>query len=333
MIGSRVNDLSIMKSLYYMMASGISISEAAQEMSQRTRDQRVSEKLSVLADLIMNEGYTFSDALEQVDMFTKYVPIIRIGEKTGNMMETMKSIITITEDIEKVKKKVKSSLYYPIGVTVLSFIISFAIVNVNKKVLEGLNFPAVKDTLPYKAGWFMVDHKYAIFSVYGILLVSLFLFFKKNVHIMPVVKKLYNTISLGQSFKMVSLCLASRMSPPDSFTFVSGVVGKVWGSVFETMADELRSRSMIDVIEEMEPYIPSENYIVLRAKIRSGDTGDGFDVIGSDFLATSIQKMDALSPFITMITFLVVAGQIVMFMSPTWILIITFMQKASIGGI
>lgn len=335
MIGKAANELSILKSLYYLTASGISISESARELAQRIKDPKMAEKLSVLSDLITSEGYTFSDALEQSELFTRYIPIIKIGEKTGNMLETMKSIISISEEIEKIKKKVKSSLYYPIGVTVLSFIISFAIVGVNKKVLQGLDFPAVRDTFPYKAGWFIVNHKYLIFLTYGVMLATVFFLMAKNIHRMPVVKDLYNLISLGQAFKMISLCLSSRMSPPDSFAFASQTVGGSWGNVFETISEELKNRSMIDVIEEMEPYMPAENYIVLRAKIRSGDTGDGFNAVGGDFLTTSIQKMEALSPFITMITFLVVAGQIVLFMSPTWALVITFMQKAStgIGGI
>jgi len=329
---NKVNELSMIKSMYYMAVSGISITDAAVEMSQRVKDKKAAEKLSVMAEMMTNEGYTFSDALEQVGLFNNYIPLIRIGEKTGNLFETLNNVINITESIEKVKKKVKASLYYPIGVIVISIFISFGLVSVVKKVLEGLNFPAVRDTLPYRAGMFMVNYKYIIFSVYIIGLIAAFYLAKRFLHLMPIVKDLYSKIQLGQALKMLSLCLSSGMSLSDAFAFLSQSSSGIWARIYESMSEDSKTRSVSEVIEEFEQYMPSEAYIVLRAKIKSGDISRGFDMIGDDFLTTAIQKMDAMSSFITIVSFLIVAGQVIVFMSPVWTVTLTFMTKVSGKG-
>lgn len=311
------------------MASGISVPDASNELAMRMHDKKMAEKLMILADLISKEGFTFSDALEQVDMCRDYIFIIRIGEKTGNLLETMRDIISSIEEIEKVRKKVKSSLYYPIGVIVFSILVAFGLISVLKKILEGLNFPGTKEMIAYKIGWFLVNYKIPIFVVYIVVIVLLAYLFKKNVDKIPVVKNIYTQISIGQAFKMVFLGLNSGLSPSDSFSFAAQVVKRTWNNIFETIAAEAKERNMYDVMEEMEPYMQPESYIVLRSKIKSGDMGAGFNMIGKEYISSAIQKLDALSPFITMFAFLFVAVQIAVIMSPIWAIIISFMSKAS----
>lgn len=329
MFRKKIDELSVMKSIYYMMASGISVPDASNELAVRLRDKKMAEKLMVLADLMSKEGYTFSDALEQVDMCRDYIFIIRIGEKTGNLLETMRDVIASIEEVEKVRKKIKSSLYYPIGVIVLSILVAFGLVSVLKKILEGLNFPGTEKMLAYKVGWFLVHYKIPIFAVYIVVIAAFAYFIKKNINKVPVVKDIYAQISIGQAFKMIFLGLNSGLTPADSFSFASQVVKGTWSNIFEAIAVETRSRNMYDVVEEMEQYMQTESYIVLRSKIKSGDMSAGFNMIGKEYITSAIQKLDALSPFMTMFAFLFVAVQIAVIMSPIWAIIISFMSKAT----
>jgi type IV pilus assembly protein PilC len=329
MFGKKVNELSVLKSLYYMIASGISIPDAANEMAMKLKDRKMAEKLIVLSDLISKEGYTFSDAMEQVDMCRDYIFIIGIGEKTGNLLETMRDIISSIEEIDKVKKKVKSSLYYPVGVIILSILVAFGLVTALKKILEGLSFPGTKELIAYKIGWFLVDNKIVIFLFYIMFIVAVGYILKKNIDKIPLVKNIYAQISIGQAFKMIFLGLNSGLSPSASFSFAAQVVRGTWSDIFETIAAETKERSMYDVMEEMEQYMQPESYIVLRSKIKSGDMSAGFNMIGKEYIASAIQRLDAFSPFITMFAFLFVAMQIAVIMSPIWAIIISFMSKAT----
>lgn len=328
---SRVSELSIMKSFYYLMSSGVPVAEIARELSQRIRDRAMSEKLHVLSDLITREGLTISKAIEHVGLFQKYIQLIQVGEKTGNLSGVFKDIIDTVEDIERIKKKVKSSLYYPAGVVVISIALSFGLVSVLKKILESLNFPSMQTMFAYKAGWFIVNNKYIIFPVYITALAALVVVAGKNMHRIPGVKDLYNKISIGQAFKVISLCLSSGLTPSDAFRNAAMSVRGMWQDLLDSLSTEVQHRSTLDVIEEMEPYIPTDYYLVLRARIKSGDMAGVFSVIAKDFLTSAFQKMEALSGFITIFAFLFVAGQIVVVMSPIWGVIFSFMGTASVG--
>jgi type II secretory pathway component PulF len=329
MLRKKVSELSVLKSLYYMIASGISISDACSELAMRLKDRKMAEKLIIISELMSKEGYTFSDAMEQVDMCRNYIFIIRIGEKTGNLIETLKDVISSIEEIDKVQKKVKSSLYYPVGVIIFSILVAFGLIIVLKKILEGLNFPGTEDMLAYKIGWFLVDNKIVIFAIYIAAVVFLGYVFKKNIDKIPMVKNIYANISIGQAFKMVSLGLTSGLSPSEAFSFAANVVKGVWSDIFETFAMETRERNVYDVMEELEQYMQPESYIVLRSKIKSGDMSAGFNMIGREYMSSAIQRLDAFSPFVTMFAFLFVAMQIAVVMSPIWVIIISFMSKVT----
>ncbi|MBE0427624.1 MAG: type II secretion system F family protein [Nitrospirae bacterium] len=329
MLRKKVSELSVLKSLYYMIASGISISDACSELAMRLKDRKMAEKLIIISGLMSKEGYTFSDAMEQVDMCRNYIFIIRIGEKTGNLIETLKDVISSIEEIDRVQKKVKSSLYYPVGVIIFSILVAFGLIIVLKKILEGLNFPGTEDMLAYKIGWFLVDNKIVIFAIYIAAVVFLGYVFKKNIDKIPMVKNIYANISIGQAFKMVSLGLTSGLSPSEAFSFAAHVVKGVWSDIFETFAMETRERNVYDVMEELEQYMQPESYIVLRSKIKSGDMSAGFNMIGREYMSSAIQRLDAFSPFVTMFAFLFVAMQIAVVMSPIWVIIISFMSKVT----
>lgn len=327
----RLSELSVMKSFYYLMGAGIPAAEVAMEMSQKINDKKMAERLYIFSELVAREGYTISQAFESIGLFLKYLQLIQVGEKTGNLSSVMRDIIETAEDIEKVKKKVKSSLYYPAGVMVVSVIVSFGLVFVLKKVLTSLDFPTVRELFMYKLGWFIVNNKYVIFLLYVAVLIGGVFFASKNLHRIPGVRDLYNRISIGQAFKIISLSLSSGLSPSEAFRNAAQASAGMWQTILESLSEEIRHRSTLEIIEEIEPYVPPDYYLILRAKIRAGDTASVFSMLGKELLASSIQKMEGMSGFVTIFAFLFVAGQIVLTMSPVWGVVISFMGTAAQG--
>ncbi|MFI5295967.1 MAG: type II secretion system F family protein [Thermodesulfovibrionales bacterium] len=332
-MAKKVNDLTVLKSLYYMMQSGISAHEGASELALKIRDAKMAERLRILSDLMSKEAYTFTQALEQVDICKDYLFLLQIGERTGNLLDTMRDVISSMESINGIRNKIKFSLYYPLGVIILSIVLGFFFVDILKKILLGLSFPGTEQLFAYKMGWFIVKYKVSLYLGYTAFLTVLGFVLLKNLHRIPVIKDLYNQLSIGQAFKVVSVGLNSGLSPSLSFSHAAQVVSGVWRSIFETVASEVAERSMLDVLDEIEQHLSAETYIILKAKIRSGAMSEGFGDVGKDYIKTATGKLDGLSPFVSAIAFMFVAVQIVLVMGPLWSLLISFMgQVGSVKG-
>ena len=329
---TKVSELTVLKSMYYMMQSGIAPHEGASELALKIPDRKMSEKLTIFSDLMATQGHTFSQALEQVDLCREYLFVIQIGEKTGNLHETVRDVISSMESIQGIRKKIRSSLYYPVTVIVVSVLLGYFLVGVTETILGALSFPWTKDSFAYKWGWFLVKHKTVIYGIYVLVLAGAGLLIASNAHRAPVIKHLYTKISIGQAFRIVSLGLNSGLSPADALSHASRVVRGTWRNIFETISHEAQGRSMSDVLEEIEQYMSAETFIVLKAKVNSGSMSAGFQEVGKEYMASALQQMDSLSPFVSMVAFFFVAFQIGLIMGPIGLILISFINSVTGSG-
>lgn len=323
---------SVLKSVYFMLSSGISAADASRELSSKIKDAKMSEKLFVISDLIVNEGYSFASAMEQVGMCLNYMPVLKVGEKTGRLNQILKDMLESIDDIEKIQKKVKSSLYYPVGVIFFSILVGYGLTIVLEKLLIGLAMPSTKSLPAYKFGWWIVRNKNFIFPCYISLIAGFGFMVFKNAHRVPVIKQVYNKMSIGQALKVTALAMSSGLPASKAFELASQTLRGYWRTTMETIAEEAEMKNIYEVIDEMEQNITPESFIVLKAKIRSGNTHEGLDMIGREQMQASIQKLEALAPFVNMFTFLFAATQVMMIMLPLYGVLISFMDKVTSKG-
>lgn len=323
----KVSDAQLMQSLYFMFTAGVSLHEAMRDFGARLSDPAVSDKLTTAAELMERNGYTFADAIEQVDLFPSYTKILRIGQETGNLSQIMREIAETQDKIDKMMKKIKSSVYYPVGLMYVSILIGFGLSFVLQNLMKSFSMPGVTTTFAFKMAAFIVDWRILIFSGYAAALSFALWLSSKNAHKMPIFKGFYNSFTIGRAFKLFALGIQSGLTIKDSFSFAAGTMSGKWGEIFASFADESQTRSMSDIVDDLEDYITADAFLVLKSSMSAGNIDYGFKMIGDKEIDNAFNKVTAASPLINAGAFVFVAIQIILVMSPIYMLIITFMDK------
>lgn len=328
MLFRKVDEVSVLRSLYYMLDSGMSVHEAISEIAGVIKDKKLSAKLSTADDLMMNSGYKFADAIEAVGVFENFIPIIKTGQETGNLVVVLKEVVSVSDSIRALKKKMKTMVVYPVALIFFSIAIGFGITFLLQKVITSLPTKDIKGTVAYDVANFIVNYREIIFPVYALLLGVLIYFISVNASRIPVVKGLFNTITVGQTFKMLALALRSGLSLKDAIELTAAILKeKRWKKVFEILSLEVQERNFYDLIDELADFMTAPDLLIIKSNIKAGNLSEGFDFVGSRKMEDSYEMLERTSPIIQIGAFVFVAGQIVVLMSPLYFLLLTYMDK------
>jgi type II secretory pathway component PulF len=324
---AKLKDIDILRSVQLLIASGMSIASACFEIAERINDKVAAEKLITIGELVSNRGFLFSDALEHVELCKDHLPIVRVGEKSGQLNDILREVIASMEEMERIKKQVISSLVYPGIVIAFSLLVGIGLTFVLQMVLDALKLPGSDEIFAYQLGWFLVDNRWWLFFGYAGFVMLFVVVIYKNISRVPVLKNIYSQISIGKAFGLIGLSLRSRESIVQSFQYASQSVHGVWSDRFGFMSEDLRTRNTLDVIDEIEPYMPPEDYLILRTKIKSGDTWGGFSTIGKRQVENAMRKLTTLTPLANAVALFFAAGQIVVLMSPIALIMISYIDE------
>lgn len=329
MLFSKVDEVSVLRSLYYMLDSGMSVHEAISEISGVIKDKKLSAKLAAADELMMSSGYKFTDAIEAVGLFERFIPIIKTGQETGNLVLVLKEIIAVNDSITNLKKKIKTVVFYPIALVFFSVAIGFGITFLLEKIITTLPAKDIKGTAAYDVASFIVNYREFIFPAYALILLGLIYFIVMNASRIPVIKDLFNTITVGQTFKMLALALRSGLSLKDAIDLTATILKeKKWKKVFEVFSLEVQERNLYDLIDEMSDFMSPPDLLIIKSNIKAGNLSEGFEFVGSRKIGDSYEILERTSPMIQIGAFVFVAGQIVVLMSPLYFLLYAYMDKA-----
>jgi len=108
------------RQLATMFASGLTIEKALYFLAQEEKHKKFREILLSIESNI-RRGMLLSDSLERSPgVFSQlYIALVRAGEVSGQLAETLNELSTYMETVEETQRKVKSAMYYPV------FIIGF----------------------------------------------------------------------------------------------------------------------------------------------------------------------------------------------------------------
>ena len=103
------------KQMATLLTSGIKLTEALSVMTLQTSDARFKHALMDIRDRVVT-GESFTDALKDYsDYFDViYVSMVRVGEVTGSLGESLSTIAGFMEKRRRVESKVKTAMVYPI---------------------------------------------------------------------------------------------------------------------------------------------------------------------------------------------------------------------------
>jgi len=114
------------KQLATLLTSGIKLTEALSVLTLQTSDVQFRNALCDIRDRVVT-GESFTDALKDYsDYFDViYVSMVRVGEVTGILGQSLSTIATFMEKRQRVEAKIKTAMVYPV---VLIFFCLLAVV-------------------------------------------------------------------------------------------------------------------------------------------------------------------------------------------------------------
>lgn len=103
------------KQLATLLNSGIKLTEALSVLTMQTPNQRFKTALIEIRDRVVT-GESFTDALKDYDKYFDiiYVAMVRVGEVTGTLGESLKTIASFMEKRQRVESKVLTAMIYPV---------------------------------------------------------------------------------------------------------------------------------------------------------------------------------------------------------------------------
>lgn len=118
------------KQMATLLSSGIKLTEALSVLTLQTSDARFRHALVDVRDRVVT-GESFTDALKDYsDYFDViYVSMIRVGEVTGTLGESLTTIANFMEKRRRVESKVKTAMVYPV-VLILFCIVAILILTI-----------------------------------------------------------------------------------------------------------------------------------------------------------------------------------------------------------
>lgn len=113
------------RNLGSMIDAGLSISRALAVFERQTKNKKLKE---ILAELIasIDRGETLSQGMQKFpDVFTSlFVSMVRAGEESGNMSQSLKVIALQMEKIYTLQKRIQGAMIYPAVIVCLMGIIA-----------------------------------------------------------------------------------------------------------------------------------------------------------------------------------------------------------------
>jgi len=107
------------RQLATMFAAGLTIEKALFFLAQEEKNKKFKNILTSIESNI-RRGMLLSDSLERYPgVFSQlYIALVRAGEVSGQLSETLNELSIYMETVEETQRKVKSAMYYPVFIII-----------------------------------------------------------------------------------------------------------------------------------------------------------------------------------------------------------------------
>jgi len=116
------------RQLATMFSSGLTIERSLHFLSQEEKHKKFKNALDKIEDDV-KKGLLLSDSLERhPGIFSNlYISLVRAGEVSGKLSETLEELSLYLETVEDTQRRVKSAMYYPVFILFFLGFILFGI--------------------------------------------------------------------------------------------------------------------------------------------------------------------------------------------------------------
>lgn len=224
-----------------LIRAGVSIVEATHILATQTKSKALKKALEQVEEDIRG-GTAFSDAAaKHPKVFPlMFVNMMRSGEATGNIDETLERLAGTLEKQFKIKKKVQSALTYPIILSVLTIAVGMGLmifaVPTFMTTFESmdLEMPLLTVIIVNISDW-LIKYWYIVIGLVLLLVLLVRFFYKNNKHFhhnvnyallrLPVFGSLLQKNVIARITRTLSSLFSSSVPILEALTMVEKVAG------------------------------------------------------------------------------------------------------------
>lgn len=247
------------RNLGSMITAGLTVSRALSVIERQSKNPRLK---GIITELIarINKGDQLNNGLRDFpkEFSNLYVSMVRAGEESGNLAESLQTLAMQLERANNLKKKIKGAMMYPSIVIIVMIIIAILMmIFVMPKIIAvfesgNMELPATTKFLIWLTG-FMND--YTLFVVGGLIgLVVGFLYFLKTtigkiivswvVVRLPVIGTMAKETNSARTARTLSSLLRSGVDVIQSLEITEEVVQNVfYKKIIRTARDRVEKGS------------------------------------------------------------------------------------------
>ncbi len=328
------------RQLSTMFSAGLTIERALYFLVSEEKNKKFKKYLKKIEENI-RKGLLLSDALERhPGVFSNlYISLVRAGEVSGQLSQTLEELARYLETIEDTQRKVKSAMYYPIfiiGFLFVMLVITFTVIIPQfSSVYDSLNaeLPLYTLVLVNMGDWFQ-EHILSILfftflGIAGLWLVTLTdtgrLIRDRFIMKLPIFGKLVLQGILSKFCKTMGILLSSGVMVMDTMKLLQKVVeNRVFELAIKKAGKEIENGTSISVAFRDTGIFPP---IMIQLVSTGEETGeiDNLVLKASDFYTKQVNAIvDRLTSIIEPALIILVGAVIGLIVIVTYLPIFQF---------
>jgi len=163
------------RQLATMYSAGLTLERAIRGLASEERHPKMKKVLTNVGENI-RKGLSLSEALQRHPgvFSTLFVSLTKAGEVSGNLEEILDELATYLENLDDVRRKVRSAMTYPIFMVVFLFAMMSAMfmwiipMFSDVYVQLGANLPAATRKLVSLSEWISINFSTVVLSLFGV---------------------------------------------------------------------------------------------------------------------------------------------------------------------
>lgn len=315
------------KQLATMLNAGIKLTEALGVLVQQVTDVNLKNTIADIRDRVVT-GESFADAMSEYDNYFDviFVNMIRVGEVTGTLPLSLKTVASFQEKRYKIESKIQTAMIYPACLVVFGV---FACIVLTVKVIPTIaeEFQKTGAKLPWLTQA-MLDFSYLITSwkiivvIVAIILLVLaakrFFSTQKGAWLrdtfilsLPKIGPLVKQQIVSRFASTLSTLLGSGLSMADSLRVVAEVTGNtVMNKAIKQSRERILSGSDISTPLHDSGVIDPATAHMIAIGEKSGELEQMLKMISDDLEASSDTTVERLMAILMPLIIVVMAGMV-----------------------
>ncbi|CCK79556.1 MULTISPECIES: type II secretion system inner membrane protein GspF [Desulfobacula] len=264
----RSSEIAMMtRQLATLITAGFPLTTALNTLLPQTKNQSFKRILSGIKDAI-EEGSSFAAALSQYPgIFSViYINMVKAGEASGTLEIVLERLADIYEKQNKLNRKIKSAMAYPllmtlVGIGVLFFLLTVIVPNITS-IFEEMNqsLPLTTQIL-INTSRFLKHWWWVIAGIIGLLMIFYHIISKKSavqtaidkfILNLPVAGELVQKISVARLTRTLGSLLENGVSLLDALEIVKNITGNkiIANAILEAKQEVECGRELGDVLSQ-----------------------------------------------------------------------------------